>query len=268
MGKAWTILLRAIRDITDNPVVALQVSVVPILLVTYLGQPWLDHAVAVQQGAVISPGATVWWLWAGGLVVTVFPLLWLAVGWYRFVLLGERPWPVAPRLHWGRILAYGGRSLLVLVIAVIAVGALVMLLGLLIGAGASMLGAERGQAGLLGAQIGGITGTFLGAYVFLYLSPAVVASACGRIMNLGEALGIGDHFTVPVFWLTLASLGLAWLLDAITGLLNLGGVMLGGYVMASNWFLILFNVGLLTALLAVAEPAPLPPPAEPATPWR
>jgi hypothetical protein len=263
MRKAWTILMRAIRDITDNPLSALQITVLPMLIFVFVGTHWLERATAAQAGFFLVPGRFVWWMWALGIAGVTLPLLWIAVGWHRLILLGERPLAFAPRLHFGRILAYGGRSFVLLLIALVVTLVIVVLLVVL----AQAFGLFSDGAG--GKRLGESVGSFLGTFLFLMLSPAVVATACGQRMTLSEAFRHGDRATVAIFWLTVASFGLTWLLEAIVGAMRFTGVGLEGYVLVSSWFLTLFNVGILTAIAADAAPMPpLPPTPEPATPWQ
>lgn len=253
MQRAIVILRRALNDILDNPVTGLQVSVLPLLITTFVGQHFLEQALQVQRGSLFMRGQFVWWLWALGLVGVFLPVTWMAVGWHRFILLGEKPWPMAPRLHIGRILAYSWASILVTMVAVI----LAILAGTAIGIGHKLTGLGDGQTL---RTLGSIIGTFLVAYALMFLSAALVSAACGRRMSMRQAMWFGDRNTMAIFWLTLLSFALAWGLERITGLLHSQGLILGGYELVSNWFLALFNVGVLTALVAEAGlPDPNPP---------
>lgn len=253
MRQAWVILMRAARDILDNIVVALQISAVPILIISFVGDHWLNRALAAQQGFLFFQGHFVWWMWALGLAATVLPLLWMAVGWHRFVILGERPWPVAPRLNGGRILAYAGRNLVIILLAILYGLGVVFLFSLVAGIVAAGSGMEEDAAKEMLAPAGDLAASFLGTFFVLRFSPAVVATACGMPMTLREATGLGGGRTIVVLWLSLATLGIAWILDAIVGLIDLTGIALDGYVLVSTWFLILINVGIMTALLAESE---------------
>lgn len=259
MHRAIVILRRAVRDILDNPVAALQVSVLPLLLVAFVGDHWLQRAIVAQQGFLIVPGKFVWWMWALGLFFSLVPILAMAVGWHRFVLMGERPWPVAPRLHPGRIATYGWRTVVVSVMAALsaAIGAFIVAIALAVPL--AMVGASQRIAPIT-ETVGSIAGGFFFAYAFVFFSGALVAAACGRRMKLSEAIRLGDRNTVAVFWLTLASFGIVWGLEAIKGLIDAGGVVLGGYELTSGWFVAMLNIGLLTALVAQSteETADLP----------
>ncbi len=260
MKQAWTILMRAVRDILDNPIPALQISVLPILIATYVGQHWLERALAAQFGFLGFGGRMVWWMWALGFAGTFLPLLWMAVGWHRFVLMGERPWPIAPRLHPGSMLAYAGRSLLVLLMALLATLVAVLIAMLVLGILGMALLAFGIDLSSQSEQLSEIAGGFFGTYFFLWYSPSAVAAACGQRITLRQAARLGDAQTVPIFWLTLASYGIVWLLQSIVGLMEMNGAVLGGYVLISNWFMTLLNVGLLTALLAEAKWGATPQP--------
>jgi hypothetical protein len=260
MKQAIVILKRALHDILDNPVVALQISVLPLLIATFVGQHFLEQALQAQRGFLLIRGQFVWWLWALGLAGVFLPILWMAVGWHRFVLLGERPWPVAPKLHIGRILAYGWATVLVTLIAAILALIVCVLIGVVVGIGLKLSGFALPSAL---RTLGSLLATLLVAFVLMFQSAALVSAACGRRMSIGEAMEFGDINTEAIFWLTLASLGLAWGLEQVTGLLHAQGLVLGGYELVSNWFLALFNVGVVTALvdesgLDVSNP-PLPP---------
>lgn len=257
MHRAIVILKRALNDILDNPVVALQVSVLPLLITTFVGQHFLEQAILAQRGSLFLRGQFVWWLWVLGFVGVFLPILWMAVGWHRFVLLGEKPWPIAPRLHVGRILSYGWATIVVAMIAVVLVLVARIAVGVVVGLGQLLI--EFDIPPLLGT-LGRLFEILLVTFALMFQSAFLVSAACGRRMSIGDAMEYGDLNTETIFFLTLASLALAWGLEQITGLTHAQGLILGGYELVSNWFIALFNVGILTALAAETwfDP-PLPP---------
>lgn len=247
MRLAWTILMRAVRDILDNIVPALQITVVPLLLMTLVGQHWLDRAVAIQRGFLIIPGRFVWWMWALGLAGTLLPLLWIAVGWHRFILRGERPWLLMPRLPLSAMARYAWRSftMVLLTITLEILGLIVLGLPLLLLL--DWLRAGPGVHSWLPLATGTLS-LLLFTFIFLNVSPVLVGAACGERVSLRDAVWANDGGALAMLVLSVLNIGLLLLFGEIEYRLHLHGIVLGGYDLASNWFLTLLGIGILTTI--------------------
>ena len=261
MRLGWQIVRASARDIIENIGVALQLSVALLLVAVFFGNHWLEQAALYQRGWFLVPSRFVSWMWVLGLLGTLIPALWIAVGWHRFIVLGERPWLIVPRLHLRQGGSYLGASLwvsLVIVGVVLGVMAIVMTMT---GIALTVVGADRASIASYGSFMGRWIGLLLGTYVWLRYSPVFVAAACGQEKSLRAA----RHETLAgrgsLIFVTVLILGLGMLFEGIVKAMNVTGVVLGGYQIVSAWFLILLNVGIMTTIhrqFAVRKPAEFP----------
>ncbi|MBI1217046.1 MAG: hypothetical protein GC186_00740 [Rhodobacteraceae bacterium] len=116
---ALKIFVHSIRQVTGNLEAALRLSVVP-MLIQFGAFLLLDGSVSLFP-TTATPYMAVIGLIAAALVVQGLIGCWIAVGWHRFVLLGERPTGVLPTLRRGRMLDYIGRGL-ILILLLISLG--------------------------------------------------------------------------------------------------------------------------------------------------
>lgn len=113
---AFAILHTSMTGISDNRCAALKHSLLPVLIVCFTWI-WLllgDQPPARTIEEVLAPRPPLTLAKAiFGAAMTLLCVLWLAVGWHRFLLLGEGTVWALPRWRPGRVLAYGGYLLLI-----------------------------------------------------------------------------------------------------------------------------------------------------------
>ena len=248
MQLAIKLFLASVRDIIDEPLVALQVSGVLTLVLTFVGIHWFEQALAYQKGWLLFPGRFVWWMWALGLAGTVIPSLWMAVGWHRFVILGERPWLFLPRFRPGQTTNYGLKLLGAMIALVLMLLLASFVLGATVGVLRTLLGFKEPSSNWTNAVLYPVFGAILGTLIILRLSPAMVASACGEKVSLQQAWQATKSNDWSIVLVVLPLLGISLLFDYILRLLNLTGLVLGGYQLVSSWFLIMLNISILTTI--------------------
>lgn len=188
--KAWTILLHSIRQVFGNLTEALQVSgllfLLQMALSVALGVSLNEDPSDMQDPARAIPLLAF-------IVVTVVTMLWMAVAWHRFVLLGERPRGYLPAFHGDRLLGYLGRSILIgLITAAAAVGTSIVIGMLTVALGATagltivsamvvmivmLTVAYRLSAALPGVAIGRRTGFTDGWVATVGETPTILALA-------------------------------------------------------------------------------------------
>ena len=178
--KGWDILAHSLRQVLGNLEGALRVSAV-----LYLGQ--IAVGVLLAGGMFMGAGGPQAILrngFSGGLafsillvlVVSVFASLWIAVGWHRYILLGEKA-ELVPTFRGDRIWAYFLRGLgytLVLIVAGAVWGGIV-------GYG-------------LSAVFGGSTPLMLIGFAFLIQLPIMVFAFRMMAGLPGAALGADVDF--------------------------------------------------------------------------
>ena len=246
MRLAIDLLRAAVRDILDNPGAALRVSAVPMLILTFGGGRFLAEAARVQQGGWFVPGRFDPWLWGAGIALTVF----LAGAGVAFVT----------RRAGGRWVAYGGAYLAILLVVAL-LGILLTLVLRLAGAALRWDPAGFGPTAAVALRaIGDAGGVILFSYLVLRFAPTAVGAACGRHVPLAAAWDATGRGRWAILLVLLGVMGLAWLFERIVQGLSMTGLVLGGYELASAWFLVMLNVGILTTIHArFAEPGPRAP---------
>ncbi|EIE50081.1 hypothetical protein AL036_01950 [Salipiger aestuarii] len=231
----WKLFLHSIRMVVDNLGVALRLSAVlyvaqEILFTTLIGT-------SAGQTAPSSGGLPEILIALLTLVVTVLFSLWIAVGWHRFVLIGERPAGFAPRWHGSEIGAYLWRSL-----------GLGLMLGLLFGVLAGLaLGVTQAVPQLGGVIAFGLVG--LASYVFFRLGLVLPAAAVAHPLTLRdswEATRSSDNALLVLALIVMGGRLLIEIPAMIDG--DSSGPVSLIYSVVINWFVTMFGVSLLTTL--------------------
>lgn len=207
--KGWLIFKHAFGMVLRNWREALQIGLLPVLLVVAFGVVILGSA-AVELFKGVNPedmdyvysqpqmvsGALVVWL------VAVMSMLWIVVNWHRFVLLEEFPTGWVPPFRIGPVLGYLGR--------VILLGLLALLLMIPVGMVAAML--------MVIPVLGVIA--FGAAYVFLAIAiyrVIVILPACAveKPISLGAAFNATKGANFDIFILMIVSFGANILLQLV-----------------------------------------------------
>lgn len=178
----WMIFKHALRMVVGNFRQVLQITVGPALIATVvlvvsgflIGVPAETLATGVEEAVPEGAGAM------GGLAfvfaILVFAVVfWVAVSWHRFVLLEEYPSGLLPVFHADRILAYFGRGVLLMLIAM-AFGVPVFI----------VVGGLLESVPPLGAILGIVAYFFL-VVAIMRLSITLPATAIGQPIRFAEA---------------------------------------------------------------------------------
>lgn len=132
--KGLDIFTHSIRQVTGNLGGALKVSALPMIIqvaamLAFAGGMMSGMGPEGQMSRGMGMG-----MGLGGLVVLVVAVvtsLWLAVAWHRFVLLNEQPGGYVPPYHGPEMMAYFLKSL--------AIGVILIVLGIVLGMVAGLL---------------------------------------------------------------------------------------------------------------------------------
>lgn len=201
---------------------------------------------AVQSLRAGGSPDMLWQVNVAGLVSVVF-YLWIAVGWHRFVLLNEPTQLPVPRFHGGRLLAYFGRVLQIMLIALVLVIA-VMIPSIFVA------NAVHGSAGAIIAVMPPLV-VFVLMFVIGYrLAPMFPAAAVGRPVSMREAWAATRGATGTLFLLAIASVIGSILID-LPGLALLqlpqGHYLNMGWVLVTAWVKLMVGISILTAIYGV-----------------
>lgn len=240
--KGILIFKHAVSMVFRNWREACQLGVVPMVvlfgcLIAIAGPEvigFVDRAEVIGPNGVSSGELLGSMLWL--LAAFVLCVIWVFVGWHRFILLGIYPKGWLPHPHVGAMLGYLARAALLMVIGVLLLIPLTLL-----------------SAVLLSAPGTGNT-VFFGFYaviliIFARLSPILPAAAIGKDLKLGQALAATSGATVDL----LVVIGLC----AVVGVAIVLGVefansLAGGFgvllVIPANLFLTLLGVSIITTL--------------------
>ena len=183
--KGVQLFTHSVRQVFNNLGPALRISgalyLVPAALSLAVGASIVQDRAAME--AAMRTGDFPWF----GLVVYVLVVLicslWIAVGWHRYVLKLEIPSGIVPVLHVDRILAYFGRSILLVIV--------MALIGTLIGFAVGMLLLPFiGPSPGMGAGIMFLIVIYVPVAIVSYrLSLSLPAAALGEPMGFGASWG-------------------------------------------------------------------------------
>ena len=244
----FLVFLKALRQTLNNPGAAIGVSLVPLVLAA-LSAFCLILSVAfleLVEGNGL-PSIAVFAAIAVFGLTTLFLLffvpIWVAVGWHRFVLLGEYPRIWFPRLHKDACLDYFV-GLMKFLVALLLLSVFVVI-PLSLFTPVTLILSELGYP--------------VFQFAFLTLCVSLPGVAAGQDVQLRKgafrALEMPKAILAVTFFL--------WVFQSLPSLLAGGplGAVFGSltYFLTSYWFLFMLNFGVLTALyqavLQDAEPA-------------
>ena len=244
----WRIFVHSVRLVLSNLDAAIRVS--GALCIIYAGvQAWFlirfGEQIAIMQMArsggnlgqmpVMDSGYFGAALFSA--LITMVATLWIAVAWHRFVLVGEQPKGWLPICHGGRVVGYFGRSLLIVILAMVAALAAAIPLGIVV----SMLDS--------GALLNFIPmlAMIAGAYVFYRLSPILPAGVLDKPIKLGEAWAATKGQTGAIVGLAIITT-VATLLMQVPSMMNSDPASIINivYTLVVGWFMMLIGVSVLT----------------------
>lgn len=254
--KGWLIFKHSLLMVLRNWREALQVGLVPIALVFTLGTLLFgtmgldvlltpDLVMDSQTDALLTDDEP---LYPAGFfgsffliwIVAFVAMFWVVVSWHRFVLLEEYPKGWIPKFHGDRILAYFGRTLLLGLIAAIAMipvmAALAMLTGGLATTGSDAVGI-----------IASLLLVLVLSLLLFRLVPILPAAAIGKPLALAESWRATQGATTDILMLALVGFAVQIALQAVVGVFVFVSPVLGLIVSGvTSLVLALVNVSILT----------------------
>lgn len=241
----WQIVRHSFVLLFRNFPEALKVSVGPVLagtLAVLLLAAALGSSPMLPTGPMTASevdGATA--LTAlGTVVVYLFVIAWVAVGWHRFVLLEDYPGMV-PRLQGLPVLAYAGRAVVVALLLMLAAVPAILVLG---GAAAAVgLGGSPAAAVLISFVAG-----VLFTYLWLRIALVLPATAVGRPMAIREAWEVSGRVSQEILQATFIVVALNAFATILTqALFGIGPLALVANL-AVSWLTLMVGTSLLTTL--------------------
>lgn len=179
----WKIFAHSLRMVFGNITQVLQITVGPALIATLvivglflaLGLPMdVFTSDTSDLPANLSPGTVIIFILSMVVVMSVV-MFWIAVSWHRFILLEEYPRGIVPPFRTDRILAYLGRALLLVLLAMVGYIPIAVIFAVL------------GQAlAIVSVVVSLVYGIFLAISLYR-LSIILPAAAIGHPITLGEA---------------------------------------------------------------------------------
>ncbi|MBU2936134.1 MULTISPECIES: hypothetical protein [Pacificibacter] len=178
----------------------------------------------------------------GANIAVIVASIWIAVEWHRFVLLGERPQTVIPPFRAALMLAYMGKSILLMVVlfAMMFVAMLVLMLVM----------ALAGALQFLVMAFIICAGSAL-MYGFYRLSPMLPASALGTSLSIQEVWSKTEPYKAQIFQATILMILMTLLLQVPYAFLGSGvvGVVVS---LVTGWIGLMVGVSLLSAIYELA----------------
>ncbi|MBO9463814.1 hypothetical protein J7443_01105 [Tropicibacter sp. R15_0] len=236
--KGWLIFRHSFLMVCRNWFQAVQIGLIPVALI-------LAVAFLVLRGSALELMATsdpeqmgqlllqpgfsgkllVVWLFA------VLTMLSVIVNWHRFVLLEEYPQSWIPSFHFGAVLGYLGRSIMLVII------------GLLLAIPVGMVAALFMAIPVVGVVV--MLGLYLLVAVAMYRVIVILpAAAIGKPIGLSEAFQATEDSTADILVLMLVSFGVNILFQLVVWAISLISATLG--------FAVSFPVSLGLALVNVS----------------
>lgn len=239
----WKVLRHSISMIFGNIGPALRISLVPMFLYLSVEYLLLDGYVGRSENDLVS----ILVIFLVALPIMMAVGAWLAVGWHRFILLGESPGAVTPSVH----LPESGRYILRVVYLVLAVVLLAAIVGSMAGIVAGIFGTIFGADSVRwGGTAGGVTGVAAGIWANFRFGLTLPAAAIGRPMTFRESWsntkGLTRLFLLLIFVYWAIQFTFGWVLDLTAA----AGVKLIGEAVI-NWSTTMLSIGILTTLYGV-----------------
>lgn len=252
MSLGWQILLHALSMLWRNLGAALRLSVGPALLaagfmVLVLGLG--GGVMAAFEPASRAAGLAGLGLLAGlmlGVLAAFVAMLWIAVGWHRYVLLQEPVQGIFPPLRGDAMAGYLGRSIVIAVITLVVVALVGGALGLALGAVTTPgQGWERPGLALVWSGALGLVATVIG----YRLGPMLPASAIGAPIGIAAAWRATRGANLAFVALAVLTVLLSGLVQAVgTALLALWAPLGMVWNLAAGWASGMIAISLLTTL--------------------
>lgn len=256
--QAMDIANEALDSVLGNVKTALRISI-PIFLFCFalaalmgfdFWKVFLSSQDKEQLSLIMQPRFSTLRVFIIPVIVLVGSMYWITVAWHRFIILGEQPRGILPKLHLGRIWAYIWR-LMVLTIVIGLVGILPLaILSSAVGGGKVDV-ANYSEALAIGpiAVVMNALGTIVFAYAFMRYSPFLVAAAIGKPIWAASGRKATYWIRKDIFLLSIGY-AVVTLLSTIVG----AGVSVGilyidlGITLGFHWIAFMFSISLITTL--------------------
>ena len=244
--KGVQIFLHSVRQVTANLPAALRIS--GVLYLVQFGVAMLFGGAMMGMGmhGGMNGGMSGAGMGLGALVVFLVALVtavWIAVAWHRFVLLAEGPSAPVPPLMQDRMIAYFLRSLVLVVIMIVA--------GAIIG---SIFGILAGGLFMRGPGfIGFLLMALLVQLPLIFLGLRLAATLPGAALGKDHGILAGWEATKSD-WQTIlqlaAILAVAMAVLNLIGLFVFGGLGAGALLwqFVSGWLVMMVGLSILTTL--------------------
>ena len=243
--QSWQILRHSISMVVNNFGVAIRLATPliasMILSLIFFGQEAVGGIDYSMSDPSYDPMSAV----SAGFATLIQAIagLWVAVAWHRYILLEETPQGILPPFHVGRVLAYFGWGLLLVVI--------IALIGGIIGGIGGLLASFGGLGSVIGVAV--IIATVLFIFYFSARIYVILPSAAiGRTLSLSQAWNATNGYAGPIilayFFFVLGAILSGVLVGAISMFAGLIGTFL---MMALNLALIMIGMSFLTTIYGI-----------------
>lgn len=237
MYLGWQLFKHSVSMVLRNFQQVLQIFLLPSLLALAL-----IFAAAMLLGVSLDDAAAPEGMQPGGfllfpilVVILVLVMSWTVVAWHRFVLLEEYPTGWIPPFRVDRIIAYIGRSML-LMLAVLAL-ALPLL---------AVMMATAAVPSLMFVAVG--VGTAILYTIGLRLAVTLPAAATAKALNFSQALQETRGASWPIIAIVLCTMALAFLLGVIDAIFTNIPALYFLWAIPTQIFLSVLNVSVITTL--------------------
>ncbi|HHI69987.1 MAG TPA: hypothetical protein ENJ91_03210 [Rhodobacteraceae bacterium] len=244
----WKIFTHSLKMVFGNIDAALRIS-----LVLYLAQQAVGIYFAgkygqtlkmMEQNMLVIPPSGFWPTLFVMLLVSLVTSLWIAISWHRYVLLEENPRTFIPPVSGERLLAYFGKTVILMLI-MIAIGAVV-------GFVVSLLGFAIGPQALEVIVPLILIGTML--YFSYRIGLVFPAVALDKPIGFRESWEITRSAAGAVFQLSVIAIGFAILIRLPGNMApDSMSVIDMVYSAVMGWIAMMVGVSVLTTLYGVYE---------------
>lgn len=239
--KGWTIFLHAARMVLGNWKEALQLALLPALLVVVVisslgGVAILDPSFdPAQDSLALAFGQLI-----VNFVIMSLVICWVGVNWHRFVLLEEYPSSWIPPIRFKEMLSYIWKGLILIGVGILAMLPVQVVIGLLaaLTGGASAVSLFILIAAVLVLSVG-----------FYRLAVILPSAAIGQNLSLGKAWSDTKEASADILVVIVASFMVQVAIQLFV--MMIGGIspVLGtGVSVFASIVLSLINISVLTAL--------------------
>jgi len=239
--QSWKIIRHTVLQLTGNLPEALRLSVILYIPQIVLSLYMTSLMTAAPDGSWILDRNVALYVFAG-IVVAMFSGGWIAVGWHRFILLGERPRGIVPKLHSSLIWGYIWRGFLIFLVLFVPA----FLIGFVAGIVVAVSGSPDVSVAIVPLLIFPI-----GMFLFYRLSPILPAAAIGQTLTLKDAWRATRGSTGPILSIVVLYFAYTLLMQYLFGnaLLTQGLAPLNiVWSIVTGWIGLMLGVSLLTTI--------------------